>query len=332
LNSSGSKEIVIEVSDEEEAEEAVAAGAPILLYTEGETPANLKVRAKIYSLGREIVPVKVSKPSDIDEIVRLARTGVGSILVETADIKIIPLENILASLQGSGTKVFVRVGSVEEAEAMLGVLERGVDGVVYRPSSPSEIGLLLDIVRQVRRVELRAARVSDVFDVGMGERACVDTTSMLRYGEGMLVGSMARMLFLIHNESVGSKFTPPRPFRVNAGAVHLYTLGPTGKTLYLSELKSGMRILMVSKDGSARVVTVGRVKIERRPMVQVNAEIDGVFGSVTLQKAETIRLLTAKGEIVDVTSLARGEEILVWLSSKAARHMGMEVDEFIDEV
>lgn len=327
-----SKEIVIEVSDEREAEEAVAAGAPTLLFTGGEKPPSLKARAKVYSLGREIVPVKVSKPEDIDEIVRLARTGVGSILVETADIKIIPLENILASLQGTGTRVFVRIGGVEEAEAMLGVLEKGVDGIVYRPSSPGEIGLLLDLVRQVRRVELRTARVTDVFDVGMGERVCVDTTSMLRYGEGLLVGSMARMLFLVHNESVGSKFTPPRPFRVNAGAVHLYTLGPTGKTLYLSELKSGMRVLMVSRDGSARVVTVGRVKIERRPMVQVNAETDGVYGSVTLQKAETIRLLTAKGEIVDVTSLARGEEILVWVSSKAARHMGMEVEEFIDEV
>ncbi|MEM4404246.1 MAG: 3-dehydroquinate synthase II [Nitrososphaerota archaeon] len=332
MSQSSSKEIVIEAIDEREAEEAATAGAPAILYTGEKTPPSLKNRAKIYTIGRELVPVKVTKPSDIDEIYKLARTGVESILVETVDMKIIPLENILAGIQGTGTRVYVRIGSVEEAEAMLGVLEKGVDGIVYRPSGAGEIGLLLDLVRQVRRVELRPARVTEVFDVGMGERACVDTTSMLRYGEGLLVGSMARMLFLVHNESVGSKFTPPRPFRVNAGSVHLYTLGPTGKTLYLSELKSGMRVLIVSKDGSTRIASVGRVKIERRPMIQVNAEVDGVYGSVTLQKAETIRLVTAKGEIVDVTSLAKGEEVLSWLSSKAARHMGMEVNEFIDEV
>ncbi|MEM0444981.1 MAG: 3-dehydroquinate synthase II [Nitrososphaerota archaeon] len=326
------KEIIVEVSSVKEAEEAAAAGATALLFREGAQPAELKTRARIYTLGRDLVPVRVSKPSDVEEVYRIARTGVEAVLVETSDVRIIPLENILAGLQGTGTRVFVRIGSVDEAESMLGVLEKGVDGVIYRASSASEIGLLSEMVKQVRRVELRTARVTDVFDVGMGERVCVDTTAMLRYGEGLLVGSMARMLFLIHNESVGSRFTPPRPFRVNAGSVHLYTLGPTGKTLYLSELKSGMRVLMVSKDGSARVVAVGRVKIERRPMVQVNAESDGTWGSVTLQKAETIRLVTAKGEIVDVTTLSKGEEIIVWLSSKAARHMGMEVDEYIDEV
>lgn len=332
MSSAKFKEIVVEVSSAKEAEEAAAAGASAVIFSEGTPPSDLKTKARVYTLGRDLVPVRVSKPSDVEEIYRLSRAGVEAILVETGDMRIIPLENILAGLQGSGTRVFVRIGSIDEAEAMLGVLEKGVDGIIYRASSAGEIGLLQELVRQLRRVELKVARVTDIFDVGMGERVCVDTTAMLRYGEGLLVGSMARMLFLVHNESIGSKFTPPRPFRVNAGSVHLYTLGPTGKTLYLSELRSGMRILMVSKEGSARVVTVGRVKIERRPMVQVNAEVNGVWGSVTLQKAETIRLVTAKGEIVDVTSLSKGEEILVWLSSKAARHMGMEVDEYIDEV
>jgi len=331
LSGSG-KEVVIEVSDEREASEAVSAGAQALLFTgqQGSRPAS--INAKVYTLGRDLVAVRVTGPSDVEEVYRLGRSGVGSILVETGDVKIIPLENILAGLQGTGTRVYVKIASLEEAEAMLGVLERGVDGVVYKPSSPGEVTLLHDILRRISRVELKGARVIDFYDVGMGERACVDTTSMLRYGEGMLVGSMARMLFLIHNESVGSKFTPPRPFRVNAGAVHLYTLGPTGRTLYLSELRSGMRVLIVSMDGSTRVAAVGRVKIERRPMVQVDAEADGVRGSVTLQKAETIRLVTAGGEIVDVTSLSRGEEVLARITPKTARHMGMEVDEFIDEV
>jgi 3-dehydroquinate synthase II len=325
------KEIIVEAESPEEAEEAVAAGASAILVKEaGKGPP--RVGAKIYVLGENVVPVKVSQPSDIEEVYRIASSGAEAILVETSEMRIIPLENILARLQGTGAKVFTRISSLDEAEASFGILEKGVDGVIYRPSSIAEIGVLVDMLKRVKSVELRAAKVREVYDVGMGERACVDTIAMLRYGEGMLVGSMARMLFLVHNESIGSKFTPPRPFRVNAGAVHLYTLSPTGKTLYLSELRAGTRILTVSKDGSTRVVTVGRVKIERRPMVQVNAEVDGVLGAATLQKAETIRLVTPKGEVVDITSLSPKDEVLCWLSPKAARHMGMEVDEYIDEV
>lgn len=34
----------------------------------------------------------------------------------------------------------------------------------------------------------------------MGDRVCVDLCSLLRPGEGMLVGSFARALFLVHSE------------------------------------------------------------------------------------------------------------------------------------
>jgi 3-dehydroquinate synthase II len=126
--------------------------------------------------------------------------------------------------------------------------------------------------------------------------------------------------------------TPPRPFRVNAGSVQCYVLGPGGRTNYLSELRSGSRVLIVSVDGSTRIVSVGRVKVERRPLVNVVAEVDGVVGSVALQKAETIRLASPKGEVLDVTSLSQGDEVLVRLSSGSGRHMGIAVEEFIEEV
>ena len=58
-------------------------------------------------------------------------------------------------------------------------------------------------------------------------------------------------MFLVHNESVGSSFTSPRPFRVNAGAVHCYTLSPDGNTKYLSELETGKKYTLNSK-GKAR--------------------------------------------------------------------------------
>ena len=60
----------------------------------------------------------------------------------------------------------------------------------------------------------------------------------------MLIGSRSNFLFLVHNESVGSSFTSPRPFRVNAGAVHCYTLGTDGTTKYLSEVETGTEVLV----------------------------------------------------------------------------------------
>jgi len=80
-------------------------------------------------------------------------------------------------------------------------------------------------------------------------------------------------LFLVHNESVGSSFTSPRPFRVNAGAVHCYTLSPDGTTKYLSELETGVEVLVVDSKGKARRVTIGRCKIEKRPMLMIKARV-----------------------------------------------------------
>jgi 3-dehydroquinate synthase II len=178
---------------------------------------------------------------------------------------------------------------------------------------------------------LQAARILEVRDVGIGERVCIDTASMLKTGEGLLVGSKANFLFLIHNESVGSSFTSPRPFRVNAGAVYCYTMLPDGKTKYLSEIESGAEVLIVNKEGMSRHAIVGRSKIETRPLRLVKAEMDGEQGSIILQNAETIRVVSKEGKLLSVTDLKVGNEILVHISRQAGRHFGLEVDEYVLE-
>lgn len=45
---------------------------------------------------------------------------------------------------------------------------------------------------------------------------------MLRPGEGLLVGSYAAGLLLVHSEVEDTGYINARPFRVNAGAVHSY--------------------------------------------------------------------------------------------------------------
>ena len=48
---------------------------------------------------------------------------------------------------------------------------------------------------------------------------------------------------------------------------------PYGKTSYLAELESGMRVLIVDANGRQRSAVVGRVKIESRPLILVEAVV-----------------------------------------------------------
>ncbi|HOV51394.1 MAG TPA: 3-dehydroquinate synthase II, partial [Methanothrix sp.] len=171
--------------------------------------------------------------------------------------------------------------------------------------------------------------VTAVRPVGMGDRVCVDTASMMIPGEGMLIGSQAKGFFLVHSESEDSPYVAARPFRVNAGAVHAY-IRVGEKTRYLSELKSGDEVTIVSKDGEARSAIVGRAKIEKRPMILIEAEAKGERISTLLQNAETIKLVSPQGRPVSVTELKEGDEVLVHLE-KSARHFGMKIEESIVE-
>jgi 3-dehydroquinate synthase II len=164
---------------------------------------------------------------------------------------------------------------------------------------------------------------------GLGDRVIVDTTSLLAPEEGILVGSAASFLFLVASEAVGSTYTRPRPFRVNAGAAHSYTLLADGTTRYLSELEAGDPVLIVHADGHTRRVRVGRLKIERRPLVMVQAGVDGLRPTVFLQEAETVRLRSPSGAVA-TTDLVVGTRILGH-SLPAARHLGTVVDETIQE-
>jgi len=149
-------------------------------------------------------------------------------------------------------------------------------------------------------------------------------------GEGMLVGNSSNALFLVHAESVSNPYVSPRPFRVNAGAVHAYTRVTGGKTRYLSELSAGDKVMLVDYKGKTTEGIVGRLKIEKRPLMLVTAEVDGKEINTILQNAETIRLTTPKGEPVSIVTLKSGDEVLVAIES-GGRHFGMKIEETITE-
>lgn len=263
---------------------------------------------------------------DIEKILIIAKKGLDFVIVEVKDWKIIPLENIIAKLHKIHTKIYAIARTPEEVRKMFSILEIGVDGVIFSSSSIPEIREVM-VYLGSRSFDLEKGKIIEIKEVGDGERVCVDTASMLHKGEGMLIGSRSNFLFLVHNESVGSSFTSPRPFRVNAGAVHCYTLSPNGTTNYLSEIETGSEVLIINSKGKARRVTVGRSKIERRPMLMIKASVNGEIGGIIAQDAETIRFVKPNGQLVSVTHLKKGDTVMVYSKAATGRHFGMEVDD-----
>ena len=289
-------------------------------------PIIKKLKGK--KIGRKF---NVSSNKDIENVLDSAKKGLDFVIIEVKDWKIIPLENIIAKLHKIHTKIFSVARNAKEARKMFSILDVGVDGVIFNTGSMNEVRQAL-VYLGSKSFELSSAKIIEIQEVGDGERVCVDTASMLNRGEGMLVGSRANFLFLVHNESVGSSFTSPRPFRVNAGAVHCYTLAPDGTTKYLSELETGVEILVLDSKGKARRAVIGRCKIEKRPMLMIKAKVGDEIGGIIAQDAETIRFVKPNGQLVSVTHLKKGDSVIVHSKAATGRHFGMEVsDEYILE-
>ena len=276
-------------------------------------------------LGEEVLEWEIRGKEDEAEILKRSRSAL--VIVRARDWTIIPLENLVAQ---TGNLV-VEVADLARGQTMLSVLEKGVDGVLLDIPDPAALRFAIAALKEPEeRIALTPVRILRLAPLGMGDRVCVDTCTQMGIGQGMLVGNSGRALFLVHAESEENPFVAPRPFRVNAGAVHAYIRVPGGKTRYLSELKAGSEVLLVDFEGSTQRAIVGRVKIERRPMLLVEAEAESRPISAILQNAETIRLVNPQGEPISLLEMKAGQEILVALGQEA-RHFGMAVEETIEE-
>lgn len=276
-------------------------------------------------LGRDVVEKEIREKRDEEEIVTLSLSK--KVVVRSGDWTIIPLENLLSRTNN----LFVEVNHLQEGETALGILEKGVDGIVINNPDPDAVReIIRSLKREAEKFELLTARVKQVEPLGLGDRVCVDTCSSMILGEGMLVGNSSQALFLIHSESVENPFVNIRPFRVNAGPLHSYIRLADGQTKYLSEIRSGDRVLIVNFEGKSCPAVVGRAKTERRPLALVEAEENGRNISVILQNAETIRLTQPGGKPVSLVDLKKGSEILVY-REEWGRHFGVKIDETIME-
>jgi 3-dehydroquinate synthase II len=111
--------------------------------------------------------------------------------------------------------------------------------------------------------------------------------------------------------------------------VHAYIYAEE-KTRYLSELQAGDDVMIVRSDGQTRHGVIGRVKIERRPLMLIEADVDGTTIKTLLQNAETIKLVAKGGIAVAVTELKPGDVLLAHCE-RAGRHFGIGVEETLIE-
>lgn len=280
--------------------------------------------------GNSAVEVMVKDRSDELRAVEFADRGIRHIIVHCPNWKVIPFENLIAQTRNKAT-LLADVSTLSDAKTALQALELGVDGVVFSARTANDIEEMERVLKQLQEsIPLIKGRVLAAKPIGSGARVCIDTCDIMKPGEGMLVGSLSAGLFLIEAEVHRNPHVEPRPFRVNAGPVSSYILTPGFKTRYLAELKVGDEVLIVNRNGIVRSAHIGRVKIERRPMMLIETEANGSCYSTIVQNAETV-CLVSDVDSQAVSSLKPGDEVLLRVE-EGGRHFGTLVaDEMVIE-
>ncbi|MEK9909185.1 MAG: 3-dehydroquinate synthase II [Candidatus Thalassarchaeaceae archaeon] len=302
------------------------------LWLEGKGSSELAERAdRVWKTSdHDVAEVHLDDFHGQDEAISLVGM-IDWILVRCSDWTMIPLENIVAAAAGSGTRIAAAISQIVDLSGAAFALQHGVDALLL-PAEEELWDAAEEISGEKASVQLEErkpvpslvmANVTNVESGGVGERICVDLTERLSEGEGMLIGSSANALALIHGETIPSEFVPSRPFRINAGAVHAYCLMADGSSKYLSELIAGDQVAIANHSNEIRSATIGRLKIERRPFLLVHFEWNNQSAQVLLQQAETVRFINEEGTI-SVTSIQKGDNIAVRFSS-GMRHIGREL-------
>lgn len=258
-----------------------------------------------------------------DELYALELLQKNKHVIITHGCEIIPLENMIAQ----SSSIWLEVHSYTDSVIASQILEHGVAGIVFTIEA---LDSLIQNKRNTVTYELQHASIQSIVPIPLAHRVCVDTLTLCKKGQGMLLGNSASFFFLVQAETEYNEYVASRPFRINAGSVHSYAMLPNDITCYLSELKSGSSILLCDYTGTCSSTTVGRVKIEQRPMLMITAECNGIQGSIFLQNAETIALVDIEGNARSVSTLTTGDTVLVHLDT-AGRHFGMRIQESIIE-
>ena len=282
----------------------------------------------------DVSEVQIDDPSDQEEALSLIGL-VPWLLVRCSDWTMVPLENLVAASRGTSTRIAAAIDEEVELNGAAFALGGGVDAILVPGHLVSDAVTILG--GEWDREEtlddeaiIEEARILSIEGAGVGERVCVDLTRRISDGQGMAVGSISGNLCLIHGETIQSDYVPTRPFRVNAGAIHSYALMADGKTKYLSELTSGDEVAILSTSGSKEKATVGRLKVETRPLLLIRFGVPGSEGQIVVQQAETVRLISPSEGAISVTQAKEGDKISI-LTDNRSRHVGFALPAEVKE-
>ena len=134
------------------------------------------------SLDKNKVPfIEINSKEDEKRAVKAAKYA-DYVIVSGNEWKIIPYENLIAEIKDS--KIVATAIDTNEAKVNLGTLEKGCDAILLN-SKPTEIKKTAKLLQEMNQenFKLVKAEVTDVKEVGMGDRVCIDTCSMLKVGE-----------------------------------------------------------------------------------------------------------------------------------------------------
>jgi 3-dehydroquinate synthase class II len=312
---------------------------------------------------------------DFPRCIQICERGDDFVVVDIEHATYIPYELLLAKCENEAVKLLRNVpiaglsgiiDTIDQSLNAFATMEHGI-GVLFRTRS---VGAVQDLSRrsssrQNREIQLLPARVEEVQSTGLGHRVCVDATAMMTAEEGMIVGSTGWGGILVCSETHYLPHMNLREFRVNAGGIHSYVWCPNDTVLYLSELRAGVEVLCVDIHGKVRVVTVGRAKIERRPLMKIRCSVsldhvpvamrdavldrharqarvtpegellaseplDRVYVNTFLQNDWHVRVMGADGKVRHTALVRPGDELLAHVEVPG-RHTGLKVTEHILE-
>jgi 3-dehydroquinate synthase II/3-amino-4-hydroxybenzoic acid synthase len=255
------------------------------------------------------------------------------VIIEFTSTTNIPLELILAFSQKYNSLICKKINTSEDGWIATMTMEMGSQAVLISTEDINEIIKLRKMMDKslLNQIDIKELKVKEIQHIGMGERVCVDTISRLEKDEGMIIGSTSRGGILVSSENHYLPYMDLRPFRVNAGAIHSYVLCTDNRYRYLSELKAGDEVLVVNSEGKTRPVSIGRIKMEKRPMLLIRIEDeDGIEVNTIVQDDWHIRIVSEKGDPKNSVLLKPGDIVLGYIM-KSGRHLGVEIEETILE-
>jgi 3-dehydroquinate synthase II/3-amino-4-hydroxybenzoic acid synthase len=105
---------------------------------------------------------------------------------------------------------------------------------------------------------------------------------------------------------------------------------PNDTAEYINEMEAGKKVLCVNTKGEMRELTVGRVKIEVRPLLLIKGIAAGTELNVIVQDDWHIRIMGADGKPKNASMIQVGDELLAYVC-EPGRHVGIKVKETITE-